>query len=365
MTAEFVPHSGLIRTDDVGQGVPLKQSEITQFIRTIDTEIFEKQESKKEAIFEHKSLFDLAKEASERDVLKYMVTDDEVQHGQEFPDDIEDSIIADSSSEGDLIDPEGAVVFDPEGSVAEAAMQNDVFDAGQPNPSEEEMSLKASDISTEILETTPVEEAYQRGLAEGKKLAETEVEEMMSHALELLAQTTQAFVAQAEQSTDELAASIEASVMSLASSRAGLAIDTMPEAFMQRIKTLADRVHSSTTKPIVKVHPADLSVLKAMLEQSSDLPDLRLVGDAELCRGDIDLTLEGVRLIDMLPSIDNSPVCVEYVPLVLSADVVIEQALPEPKPKPDEDFTLTDEAVKLDEGTQKSQTDDSPQGPTV
>ena len=104
-----------------------------------------------------------------------------------------------------------------------------------------------------------------------------------------------------------------------------------------------------------------------MLEQSSDLPDLRLVGDAELCRGDIDLTLEGVRLIDMLPSIDNSPVCVEYVPLVLSADVVIEQALPEPKPKPkpDEDFTLTDEAVKLDEGTQKSQTDDSPQGPTV
>ena len=47
MTAEFVPHSGLIRTDDVGQGVPLKQSEITQFIRTIDTEVFEKQKSKK------------------------------------------------------------------------------------------------------------------------------------------------------------------------------------------------------------------------------------------------------------------------------------------------------------------------------
>jgi flagellar assembly protein FliH len=367
MTAEFVPHSGLIRTDDVGQGVPLKQSEITQFIRTIDTEVFEKQKSKKEAVFEHKSLFDLAKEASKHEVLQYTVTDDEAQHGQEPPNDIDDAIIADGSLEGDLIDSEGAVVADPEGSDAEAAVQDDVLGAEQQNPIKDKMPPKPSDTSGETLVTTAVEEAYQRGLAEGQKLAETEVEEMMSHALELLAQTTQAFVAQAEEATDELAASIEASVMSLASSRAGLAIDSMPEAFMQRIKTLADRVHNSTIKPIVKVHPTDLSVLKAMLEQSSDLLDLRLVGDEKLRRGDIDLTLEGVRLIDMLPGIDNSPVYIEYVPLVLSADVVIEQDLPEPEPEPEpaKDFISITEAVNADEDIHKSAIDDSPKEPTA
>jgi flagellar assembly protein FliH len=153
-----------------------------------------------------------------------------------------------------------------------------------------------------------VEEAYQRGFQDGQTSAETEVEQMMTHALGLLNQTTQSFAAQVDGAIDELATSIEASVLSLASSRAGLAIDACPEAFIQRIKTLADRIHTSATQPIVRLNPLDLFVLKPILEQSKDLLNLRLVSDANLQRGDIDLSLEGIRLTDAVaPCLSASP----------------------------------------------------------
>jgi hypothetical protein len=72
MSADFIPHGGLIRADDLEQGVPLKPSEITQFIRTIDAEVFEKKHAAAENTFQPKSLFDLAKAASEREVAQVL-----------------------------------------------------------------------------------------------------------------------------------------------------------------------------------------------------------------------------------------------------------------------------------------------------
>jgi flagellar assembly protein FliH len=171
--------------------------------------------------------------------------------------------------------------------------------------------------------TEATEDAYQRGFLEGQKSAEIEVERMMSHALGLLTQVTQSFAAQVDGAIEELATSIEASVLSLAASRAGTAIDAVPEAFLQRIKTLADRIYSSATHPIVRLNPLDLLVLKPILEQSQDLLNLRLVSDANLQRGDIDLSLEGIRLTDLLPRVDQPAQDITYTPLVLAADIVL------------------------------------------
>jgi flagellar assembly protein FliH len=174
-----------------------------------------------------------------------------------------------------------------------------------------------------------VEEAYQRGFQDGQTSAETEVEQMMTHALGLLNETTQSFAAQVDGAIDELATSIEASVLSLASSRAGLAIDACPEAFTQRIKTLADRIHTSATQPIVRLNPLDLFVLKPILEQSKDLLNLRLVSDANLRRGDIDLSLEGIRLTDVLPHVYRPTQEITYTPLTLADDAIVQQTPPE------------------------------------
>ena len=319
MTAKFVPHSGLIRSDDVGQGIPLKQAEITQFIRTIDTEVFEKKDEVKKEVFKRKSLFDLAKISSDRDKLEDVspVLKDSTE--QVLTSDIEDAVVISSFENNGLVDN---LEFDVD--VDEKLSEDTVLVT---HPEAESLQQVSNPVET-TFDSAAITEAYERGLAEGQRLAEISVDEMMSHALGLLAKTTEAFVSQTEEATEVLAKSIEASVTSLASSRAGIAIDSFPEAFMRRIETLVERIQISTSKPIVKIHPADLSVLQTVFEQSKDLLDLILVEDFELKRGDIKVTLEGVRLTDMLPVIGDPKIYTEYVPIILSNNANIKDDIP-------------------------------------
>ena len=319
MTAKFVPHSGLIRSDDVGQGIPLKQAEITQFIRTIDTEVFEKKDEVKKEVFKRKSLFDLAKISSDRDKLEDVspVLKDSTE--QVLTSDIEDAVVISSFENNGLVDN---LEFDVDVDVDEKLSEDTIT-----RPEAESLQQVSNPVET-TFDSAAITEAYERGLAEGQRLAEISVDEMMSHALGLLAKTTEAFVSQTEEATEVLAKSIEASVTSLASSRAGIAIDSFPEAFMRRIETLVERIQISTSKPIVKIHPADLSVLQTVFEQSKDLLDLILVEDFELKRGDIKVTLEGVRLTDMLPVIGDPKIYTEYVPIILSNNANIKDDIP-------------------------------------
>ena len=326
MSADFIPHGGLIRADDLEQGVPLKPSEITQFIRTIDAEVFEKKHAAAENTFQTKSLFDLAKAASEREVAQVLdseiLPEPEPQTAQE-PQDRPEKL---GPSEADITPPLEATTEPPDD--AELEPKEEVT-ADLPLPASTEVTAPEPESPEDKATAAAVEEAYQRGFQDGQTSAETEVEQMMTHALGLLNQTTQSFAAQVDGAIDELATSIEASVLSLASSRAGLAIDACPEAFIQRIKTLADRIHTSATQPIVRLNPLDLFVLKPILEQSKDLLNLRLVSDANLQRGDIDLSLEGIRLTDVLPHVYRPTQDVTYTPLTLADDAIVQQTPPE------------------------------------
>ena len=326
MSADFIPHGGLIRADDLEQGVPLKPSEITQFIRTIDAEVFEKKHATAENTFQPKSLFDLAKAASEREVAQVLETEilpePEPQTAQEPQDRPEKP----GPSEADTTPPLEATTEPQDDTELEP---KEDLTADLPLPASPEVAAPEPESPEDKATAAAVEEAYQRGFQDGQTSAETEVEQMMTHALGLLNQTTQSFAAQVDGAIDELAASIEASVLSLASSRAGLAIDACPEAFIQRIKTLADRIHTSATQPIVRLNPLDLFVLKPILEQSKDLLNLRLVSDANLQRGDIDLSLEGIRLTDVLPHVYRPTQEITYTPLTLADDAIVQQTPPE------------------------------------
>ena len=330
MSAELIPHGGLIRADDLQQGVPLKPSEITQFIRTIDAEVFERKHAAAENSFQPKSLFDLAKAASEREVAQ--VLDAEIR-SQTEAESLREPLETLETSEIDNTPPLEAT-SEPQDST-EPEPTEDLAD-DLPTPEAVSPPAPEPEAPEDMAITAATEDAYQRGFLEGQKSAETEVEHMMSHALGLLTQVTHSFAAQVDGAIEELATSIEASVLSLASSRAGTAIDTVPEAFLQRIKTLADRIHSSATHPIVRLNPLDLLVLKPILEQSQDLLNLRLVSDANLQRGDIDLSLEGIRLTDLLPRIDQPAQDITYTPLVLAADAVLPPTPPEIRETEDE-----------------------------
>ena len=326
MSADFIPHGGLIRADDLEQGVPLKPSEITQFIRTIDAEVFEKKHAAAENTFQPKSLFDLAKAASEREVAQVLDSEILPEPEPQIAQEPQDRSEKPGPSEANTTPPLEATT-EPEDD-AELEPKEELT-ADLPTPASTEVTAPEPESPEDKATAAAVEEAYQRGFQDGQTSAETEVEQMMTHALGLLNQTTQSFAAQVDGAIDELATSIEASVLSLASSRAGLAIDACPEAFIQRIKTLADRIHTSATQPIVRLNPLDLFVLKPILEQSKDLLNLRLVSDANLQRGDIDLSLEGIRLTDVLPHVYRPTQEITYTPLTLADDAIVQQTPPE------------------------------------
>ena len=390
MTQDFVPHEGLIRASDVAAGAPLKQSEITRFINTIDTEVYQRDEAaprKPDAPFKSKSLLDLAREASERIALQ----DAARERAQKEAEDAAEKAAPEQPPEpatpgpaakeetpsatdqaaakvSDQTEPQplsGADAGKQDDSPIEVAtepttLQPDSLapetELGAPDPEPTSPSMVASESVSEQAADSQITEAFEAGVLEGQRQARDEVEAMMSHALGLLEQTVEAFQEQGHDASLALRDSISASVISLASSRAGMQIDQMPKAFGARIETLAERIQTSTSAPILKVHPSDLLVLKPCLEQSRKLLSLRLVADESLARGDIDLALEGIRLTDVMPRVEQAPTFVHYVPLTLADDVVDEpethtpevslEAVDEKQPADGADQAINDELIE-------------------
>ena len=390
MTQDFVPHEGLIRASDVAAGAPLKQSEITRFINTIDTEDYQRDEAaprKKDAPVKSKSLLDLAREASERIALQDAARERAQKEAEdaaekaapEQPPELATPGPAAKEETPSATDQAAAKVSDqtePQPlSGADAGKQDDSpievatepttlqpdslapeTDLGAPDPEPTSPSMAASESVSEQAADSQITEAFEAGVLEGQRQARDEVEAMMSHALGLLEQTVEAFQEQGHDASLALRDSISASVISLASSRAGMQIDQMPKAFGARIETLAERIQTSTSAPILKVHPSDLLVLKPCLEQSRKLLSLRLVADESLARGDIDLALEGIRLTDVMPRVEQAPTFVHYVPLTLADDVVDEpethtpevslEAVDENQPADGADQAINDELIE-------------------
>ena len=390
MTQDFVPHEGLIRASDVAAGAPLKQSEITRFINTIDTEVYQRDEAaprKPDAPFKSKSLLDLAREASERIALQDAARERAQKEAEdaaekaapEQPPELATPGPAAKEETPSATDQAAAKVSDqtePQPlSGADAGKQDDSpievatepttlqpdslapeTELGAVDPEPTSPSMDASESAGEQAADSQITEAFKAGVLEGQRQARDEVEAMMSHALGLLEQTVEAFQEQGQDASLALRDSISASVISLASSRAGMQIDQMPQAFGARIETLAERIQTSTSAPILKVHPSDLLVLKPCLEQSSKLLSLRLVADESLARGDIDLALEGIRLTDVMPRVEQAPTFVHYVPLTLADDVVDEpethtpevslEAVDENQPADGADQALNDELIE-------------------
>jgi flagellar assembly protein FliH len=390
MTQDFVPHEGLIRASDVAAGAPLKQSEITRFINTIDTEVYQRDEAaprKPDAPFKSKSLLDLAREASERIALQDAARERAQKEAEdaaekaapEQPPELATPGPAAKEETPSATDQAAAKVSDqtePQPlSGADAGKQDDSpievatepttlqpdslapeTELGAPDPEPTSPSMVASESVSEQAADSQITEAFEAGVLEGQRQARDEVEAMMSHALGLLEQTVEAFQEQGHDASLALRDSISASVISLASSRAGMQIDQMPKAFGARIETLAERIQTSTSAPILKVHPSDLLVLKPCLEQSRKLLSLRLVADESLARGDIDLALEGIRLTDVMPRVEQAPTFVHYVPLTLADDVVDEpethtpevslEAVDEKQPADGADQAINDELIE-------------------
>jgi len=262
---------------------PLAVEEINHLIETARAETYQASETapkKEPGVFKPKSLMELAREARLKEPPPETVP-------EVVP------VTPDSAMDEPL-----EVQFEPAAPMAEPAPLEDLPKAAAPAPylvPEPEPIAAAPSFDPDHLERVRAE-AFAAGQAEARRTDG----EALQQALAALEAATQALTAPPESALADMRATMESSVRQLASARAGMAIDDLPEPFMRRIEELADRVHACASAPVLRLHPDDLEAIIDHVSQSEILSTMRMVAKEDLSRGDVELCLGGLTMADCL-----------------------------------------------------------------
>ncbi|MFM1862444.1 MAG: hypothetical protein RLZ26_966 [Pseudomonadota bacterium] len=145
------------------------------------------------------------------------------------------------------------------------------------------------------------EEAYISGFRAGEAQARREIEGETVAALAVLDAAARAFMNPDAAMVATLQSGLRAAVLGLASARAGARIDEMPDAFLRRIEALVEQVQSDLRGTVLRLNPADAAALGPLIGRSEMLSEARILAREDLNRGDVDLSIGGLRIVDALP----------------------------------------------------------------
>ena len=89
-------------------------------------------------------------------------------------------------------------------------------------------------------------------------------------------------------------------VLSLASERAGHAIEALPDAFATRIEKLVGTIRTVSGTPVIRLNAADLAAIGPLVETREKLRHCSFVEDQNMARGDLSVTLGTIGIDDIL-----------------------------------------------------------------
>ena len=168
------------------------------------------------------------------------------------------------------------------------------------------------------------DEGYRAGVEAGKNEMKNALEQKFSEQQNTFDALITSLTKMSFAETKELEIDIQAAILSLASERAGVAIQDMPESFLARIEHLMNRVGNSVDSPVIKLNRDDLIHITKAKEQSETLSKMRFIEEARFNHGDISINLAGIEIEDIL---ENR---MAITPLDSDAPIIIEQPNSEP-----------------------------------
>lgn len=144
---------------------------------------------------------------------------------------------------------------------------------------------------------------HAEGLAQGRAEAKAESEAQrvneMATARDIFLRAAKALSDPSPDLLEAIFSKVDLTIRRLAADRAGVMIDTHPEAFLHRIETLAERVSQGVRQIAVTLNPQDLEIISQHLgEGETDWTGLK--ADPTLNRGDVIITGAGISLVDLL-----------------------------------------------------------------
>jgi hypothetical protein len=263
---------------------PLDETEITRLISAARAETYRPSETAPRTTndgFRAKSLMDIARmrqEAARAAQVPNAALKDEAEAAADDRTQIEtgahgnqqDAVIPDAVDGARDVSKRGATAIPCDEPIPEA-----MEPAGNGDSQEAAGAHQASPIGASgqpaAIDPNLLEQVRDEAFAEGRAAAEAE---MHSHL------------------TD--------TVLRIASERAGLEIDSMPDAFVERIATLAERIYQATNQPVLRLNPHDHSAIAELIECNDSLSTMRIIASGELERGDIELVVDGLSISDRI-----------------------------------------------------------------
>ena len=164
-----------------------------------------------------------------------------------------------------------------------------------------ERTVTQNELSKAIENATiRYDEGYRAGMEAGKNEMKNALEQKFFEQQNTFDVLITSLTKMSFSETKELEIDIQAAILSLASERAGVAIQDMPENFLARIKHLMSRVGNSVDSPIIKLNKDDLIHITKAKEQSETLSKMRFIEESSLNHGDISISLAGIEIEDIL-----------------------------------------------------------------
>ncbi len=144
------------------------------------------------------------------------------------------------------------------------------------------------------------EEGHAKGMDEGRAAGRAEASAHLERAIQAFEAATAKLGELAEIDCGALSKSINDAVLSLASERAGQAIEALPDAFATRIEKLLGTIRTVSGIPVIRLNAADLAAIAPLVETREKLRHCSFVEDYEMARGDLSVTLGTIGIDDIL-----------------------------------------------------------------
>ena len=226
------------------------------------------------------------------------------------PAEVADLEVADQSADLDAEDeslpppadasPEDSI--DSIGEQVNMAAQSGDAPQGEEKASFDEIKAKMDAVSKLKPENDTAAESadYQRGVEDGRKAALAEKEQEMSEAIAAFRNAAEAISHDDNIDLSQLSSAMNKAIITLASERAGIAIDSHPEAFAQKIETMVQRVRNRVDEPVIHLHPADAELISATIKDNLAPRAVKIIADDQLKRGDARIDVGSIGVMDLI-----------------------------------------------------------------
>jgi flagellar biosynthesis/type III secretory pathway protein FliH len=273
---------------------PLDASEISRMFEAMRNGAFKaapEATRPSSSAFTAKSLFDIARAASRDDPAaappKAKQTLNEIEDAEVLSDEpvaTVDASVMDGLAQAD----------------AEVGADQSLFE--EPNDrGEQEVDLASvlpPDQSQRPANLDELKAEWGRGFAAGEARALADMSATVEERLSVLDAAIVAF--RSADGVADLRHEILEAVKQWASIRAGAQIDEMPAPYLTKVEDLVDRIRNDLAQPRLRMNPDDIAAIKPYLAASETLSSIIISADADLARGDIELSTDNLRYADRL-----------------------------------------------------------------